>query len=65
MEHKNMTDAAMLKRGYHALSMLTMHASGAFNLREDKYDEYVDVLVRILEIANNEKYRLRTFKPEL
>jgi len=61
----NMTDAQMLKRGYHALSMLTMHAAGNFNLREDKYDEYVDVLVRILEIANDAKYRLRTYKPEL
>lgn len=57
-------DAKFLKRGYHALSMLTMHAAGHFNLREDKYDEYVDVLVRILEIANNEKHRLRAYKPE-
>jgi len=57
-----MNDAQFLKRGYHALNMLTLHAAGHFNLREDKYDEYVDVLVRILEIANNEKYRLRTYK---
>jgi len=54
-----MTDVQFLKKGYHALNMLCMHAAGHFNLREDKYDEYVDVLVRVLEIANNEKHRLR------
>lgn len=60
----NADDVKFLKRGYHALNMLTLFAAGHFNLREDKYDEYLDVLVRILELANNEKYRLRTYKPE-
>jgi len=62
-----MDDVKILKRGYHALNMLTMHCAGHFNLREDKYDEYVDTIVAILELANNEKHRLRavpTFSPK-
>lgn len=60
----NADDVKLLKRGYHALNMLTLFAAGHFNLREDKYDEYVDILVAILELCQNEKYRLRTYKPE-
>jgi len=57
-------DVKLLRRGYHALSMLTMHVSGSVNLREDKFDEYFDILTAILELANNERYRLRAWKPE-
>lgn len=57
-------DVKLLKRGYQALNMLTMHVAGSVNLREDKFDEYFDVLTAILELANNEKYRCRAWKRE-
>jgi len=59
---QNDDDVKLLRRGYHALSCLIMHVAGHYNLREDKYDEYFDVLTAILELANNERYRLRTWK---
>jgi len=57
-------DVKLLKRGYQALNMLMMHIAGHANLREDRFDEYFDVITAILELANNERYRLRTWKPE-
>jgi len=57
-------DVKLLKRGYHALNMLVMHCSGSVNLREDKYDEYFDIITAILELSNNERYRLRAWKRE-
>lgn len=56
-------DIRVLKRSHHALNMLVMFTAGHYNLREDKFDEYFDVLTQVLELANNEKHRLVRINP--
>lgn len=57
-------DVRLLKRAHHALNMLTMFAAGHYNLREDKFDEYFDVITSVLEVCNNEKHRLVRNNPQ-
>lgn len=57
-------DVKFLKRGYHALSQLTMHVAGHCNLSQARFDECFDIITAILELANNEKYRCRVWNQE-